>query len=92
MDEEKKDEPQNTPMTIGEDWYCYSVDFDHDKPYVIVCSNDNSEEEKIPIPKQLAHYLKTHWCGSQIIHDKIADKARARLQQELRDLLGIEPE
>ncbi len=89
---EKKDEPQNTPMTIGEDWYCYNVNFDAEKPYVTLCNNDNSEEVKIAVPKQLVYYLKTHWCGSQFIHDQIADKARKRLQVELQRLLGIEPE
>ncbi len=92
MDEEKKDEPENTPMTIGDDWYCYNANFDHDEPYVVLCHEHTSEEVKIPVPKQLAYYLKTHFCGSRIMHDHMVDKGRTRLQVELLTLLGIEPE
>jgi len=85
-------ETQNTPMVIGEDWYCYNIDFDANEPHILLCRDDNSEEVKIPVPKQLVYYLKTHWCGSQEIHDKIVEKAKREWQYELRELLGIEIE
>ena len=87
---------KNTSMIIGEDWYCYNVDCDCEEPYIILCRNDNSEEEKVLVPEQLAYYLRTHFCGSRKMHNAISKSAASSAAEEIRKqvagtlhLLGI---
>ena len=75
-------------MEIGEDWFCYRADFDCEEPHIILAHKDGGEEEKMPVPEQLAYYLRTHWCGSQTMHDLIANKARESVGKKVRELLG----
>ena len=81
-------ETENKPMEIGEDWFCYKADFDNEEPHIILAHKDGGEEVKMPVPKQLASYLQTHWCGSQIMHDLIANKAKESVGKRVRELLG----
>jgi len=81
-------EEQNKPMEIGEDWFCYKADFDCDEPHIILAHKDGGEEKKIPVPKQLAYYLRTHWCGSKIMHDLITDNAKKSISSSLREIIG----
>jgi hypothetical protein len=82
-------ETENKPMEIGEDWFCYGADFDSDEPHIILAHKDGGEEEKrMPVPKQLAYYLRTHWCGSQIMHDLITKNAKKSVTDGIREILG----
>ena len=65
-----------------------------------MANNDSSKEEKIPIPETVAYYLRTHWCGSKIMHNLIEkntvsdmqNKLRNTLKDTLKNSLGIEIE
>ncbi len=87
---------ENTPMVIGEDWFCYQVDCDCEKPYIVLCHKETSEEEKVLVPEQLAYYLRTHFCGSEKMHNSISNSAASGAANEIRKqvadtlhLLGI---
>lgn len=82
----KKD---NIPMVIGKDWFVYSADLDDDEPFIILAHKNGGEEIKMSIPEQLAYYLRTHWCGSQTMHDKIASTAKNDISSDLRKILGV---
>ena len=86
---ENMNDAKNKPMEIGEDWFCYGANFDCDEPHVILCHKDSGEEKKIPVPKQLAYYLRTHWCGSQIMHDLITNNAKKSMSKSLQEIIGI---
>jgi len=84
-----KYEEENSPMKIGEDWFVYGADFDCKEPHIILCRKDGGEEKKMLVPEQLAYYLRTHWCGSQIMHDLIEKAAKDSIASELREILGV---
>ena len=82
---------ENKPMEIGEKWFCCGADFDCDEPYISLAHKDGGgdEEKKIIVPKQLAYYLRTHWCGSQIMYDLITSNAKKSITSSLREIIGI---
>ena len=82
---------RNRAMDIGDDYYVYQVDVDCDKPFAEICHKDDPAiSEKISIPHQLAYYLKTHWCGSQKMHDLIEKNAIQGFRHQIKEILGIE--
>jgi len=63
--------------------------FDNDEPYITLVHKEGGEEKKIAVPKQLAYYLRTHWCGSQIMHDLIVNNAKKSMSKSLQEIIGI---
>lgn len=80
---------ENRPMNIKEGWFCDAADFDSEEPHISVGNNDFTESEKIEIPESMAYYLKTHWCGSQIMHDLIEKHTLQGVQNKLKEIIGI---
>ena len=79
-------------MIIDENWFCCGANFDDEKPYITVYNNEDNSEEKIPIPEQLAYYLRTHWCGSEIMHKRIVKSTKETIREELKNILGLKNE
>ena len=69
-------EIENYPMEIGKDWFVYNANLDSDEPFIVLAHKEGGIEKKMPIPEPLAYYLRTHWCGSQIMHDLIEKKVK----------------
>ena len=57
--------------------------------YITVCSSDNMEEEKILMPEQLSYYLKTHFCGSNRMHDNLIERGGQAVKDQIKDILGV---
>lgn len=84
---------ENRPMNIKEGLFCEGANFDCDKPYISVADPSKSvfsKSEKIEIPESMAYYLRTHWCGSQKMHDLIQKNAKQEIQNKLKEILGVE--
>ena len=81
-------ETENKPMEIGENWFCHKADFDSEEPHVILAHKDSGEKKKVPVPKQLAYYLRTCYCGSQTMHALITANAKKSVGKRVRELLG----
>ena len=43
----------------------------------------------LEIPFALAYFLRTHWCGSAKMEALIATNATRRVQQAIKDALGL---
>lgn len=72
-------------------WFIYCCDLDCDKPYCEAYTDlSSSEPTYFAIPQPLAHYLSTHYCGSQKMYDQIAEQARAKIIGDLFRALGVE--
>jgi hypothetical protein len=71
-------------------WVC-GADFDADEPYIKICDNlrTTSKETKILVPKSLAYYLSTHWCGSEKMHKEIVNRTTATVKSQIREALGL---
>ena len=79
-------------MTIPSGHFVHKVDLDCDDPYCQVCRESDMEDmkEKIFIPKSLAYYLRTHFCGSESMHELIRTDAVRSCQNAIKEALGIE--
>jgi len=73
------------------DGYCVNmVDLDAEEPFAIIFSEKTfSDEQKIKIPKSLAYYLSTHFCGSRVMKESMEADTRRDLVNSIEDLLGI---
>jgi hypothetical protein len=81
-----------TTMEIPNSYFVYGCDLDAKEPYCIICPVDSygfEDEIKVLIPKQLASYLTTSWCGSQKMHDNIVDDVKNDIKNGLFNLLGL---
>ena len=79
-------------MEIPDDYFVHECNLDVDEPYCVICPEDSygfRNEIKVLIPKQLAYYLRTHWCGSQKMHDLIEEGVRRNIAYSILDALGI---
>lgn len=79
---------EDQSLTVPADHFVTGCDFDAEEPYLKICANDSTgydKEKKIPIPSAMAYYLRTHWCGSDKMHDLIESGAVSRARQELED-------
>ncbi len=80
-------ETENKPMEIGEDWFCEKADFDCEEPHLILAHRDSGEEVKMPVPEQMAYYLRTCYCGSQTMHALITANAKKSVTDGIREIL-----
>ncbi len=78
-------------MTIPAGHFVNHVDLDCDTPYCKVCRESDMEDmkEKIFIPKALAYYLRTHFCGSNDMHENLIKHGRESCQREIKSALGL---
>lgn len=61
-------------MFIDADCFVTKVDLDAPEPYCMVQHKDSIDvdnEVKVRIPRALSYYLRTHFCGSLTMHDKL---------------------
>jgi len=68
------------------------VDLDCDFPYCEAFLIDNAGDEKpkyFAINPALAYYQKTHFCGSQTMCDNLIADGRRKVQNEIKEVLGI---
>ncbi len=79
----------NKSMIIKEDWFVYQVNSECEKPYITVCPSNDMEEEKILMPEQLSHYLKTHFCGSHRMHDNLIERGGQAVKNQIKNILGV---
>ena len=77
-------------IIIPDNCFVYSADFDADEPYLIICDKRTGEkEQRVTIPKSLAYFLSFHSCGSQNMHDIIANNATRKVQNAIKDALDL---
>lgn len=76
-------------LTIPIGWFVHRVDLDTKEPYLQITSEDMSQEKTLLIPKPLAYYLGTHFCGSKVMHDLIKENARRDIKHAIVTALGL---
>jgi hypothetical protein len=82
----------NYALVIPDAHSVHHVDLDAAEPYCLIRpdAGDMEPETRLLIPPQLAYYLRTHWCGSQKMHDLIERNTRLGIQEAIKEALGIE--
>jgi hypothetical protein len=78
-------------LEIPDGWFVNQANFDVDDPYIMICySKDYDVVIKLSVPKSLAYYLSTHFCGSEKMKDMIEGYAKYEVQTAIKQALGIE--
>ena len=98
------EEPNTTEdqtLTVPAGACVIGAEFDTEGPYIeyFMADDFNSDRIRVAVPNALAYYLRTHWCGSQHMHDLIWNSAIAHTRSEITDTgrklfaaIGITPE
>jgi len=89
---EKKTEWQSIggSFEIPDGWCVTKVNFDVGEPYVIITeAKTMSDEKRLLIPKSLAYYLSTHFCGSNVMRELIQEHTRHEMRQSIKEILGL---
>jgi len=78
-------------ITIPAGHFVYKVDLDCDVPYCRLCreSDYTDLDANIVIPKALAYYLRTHYCGSERMHNSLKEDGIRLCQNKIKEALGI---
>lgn len=69
-----------------------AVDLDCEEPYCDVYLNDHSIDDKpmkFKIPKPLAYYQRTHFCGSEEAYENMLEMGRREVRNKIKDALNI---
>jgi hypothetical protein len=77
-------------ITIPKDHYVVHCDFDAEEPFCVICPKNEVGDRKILVPKALAYYLTTHFCGSNKMRDLYKRQARNEMRRKLSEILGYE--
>jgi hypothetical protein len=83
---------EDQTMTILKDHYVCGCNLDDDPPFCIVSPKDeftSEHEKKVLIPKSLAYYLRTHWCGSYKMNNIIEEHGKSLIREQIKDALGL---
>lgn len=76
-------------LTIRPGWFVTNVDMDVDPPILVLEQSNSNDKQTLMIPKPLAYYLRTHFCGSQKMHDLIVSNARHEIGRTIKRELGL---
>lgn len=87
--ERENEQRMGGKLEIPDNYFVYKVDLDHAEPYCTILPTGEDKEIKLPIPKSLAYYLRTHFCGSDSYHKNVQDDAVRALQNKIKELLNI---
>ena len=88
MDDSISKQDQSFSLPAG--YFVTSVDLDHDEPYCMLQSPVNGGMMHRDIPKALAYYLTTHFCGSNKMMDAYKRQGRNEIRSKLKDLAEVE--
>ena len=79
-------------LEIPDGYFVNNCDLDADEPWCEICPETYalSTPQKLPIPKALAYYLKTHFCGSESMEKKIIERTRREIASDILMALGID--
>ena len=89
--------PENKNQAIGGELaipsgHCVvGCDLDAEEPYceIVPEKNYTAKRKRLAIPKSLAYYLSTHFCGSERMRANIANQATEAAKSKIREALGI---
>ena len=77
-------------MIIPDDWYVTSADFDNEYPFIEITYYDDIDNSiEISVPKSLAYYLSTHFCGSEKMRNLYIEQGRRAVRKSIKEVLDI---
>jgi len=85
-----KDQFVGGTIVLPDGYFVYEVNFDAEEPYCVLYNKDTTLDEKpikIAIPKSLAYYVTTHFCGSKYMKEAIRRDAIHECKNKIKDAL-----
>jgi len=76
-------------FSIPDGWFVHKVDLDDHQPHAMITNQETMEEDKILIPKSLAYFLVTHFCGSESMQNKIAEDTKRSIGNIIKEALAL---
>ena len=79
-------------LDIPDGWFVNSVDFDDDEPCITICSwefDDDNDCVTMLVPKSLAYYLSTHFCGSEKMRKIYIEQGKDEIRNYIKRTLKI---
>ena len=94
MGRSAEDQKVGGVLNIPDGYFVTTVDMDAREPYCKIVNNKSPEEDekRISIPKSLAYYLTTHFCGSESMRKLIQMHALNECAQNIRKALMLDKE
>jgi len=81
---------QGGTLTIPDGYYVSHVDFDVETPFIeIELPYPGNDKKKLLVPKSLAYYLSTHFCGSNHFREIMLNDEKRKVQSKIREALGL---
>lgn len=82
---------QNTggKLVIPDGHFVCGANFDTEPPYITICDEKTNKDTTLQIPKSLAYYLSTHFCGSECMRETIRENVRQEIAQTVKSALGL---
>lgn len=82
---------QNTggSFNIPDGWFVHYVNLDIPEPCASITNEKSGEDKTILIPKALAYYLGTHFCGSYVMRDQIVEDAKRTIRNAIKNALDL---
>jgi len=74
---------------IPDGWFVTGVNFDVEKPYVEITQDNTLKERTLLVPKSLAYFLGTHFCGSHVMRELIQEDTKQFMRTKIKEVLGL---
>ena len=77
-------------LSIPDGYFVCHANLDDENPYIMIQTFNNMTNEpeiKLEIPKSLAYYLSTHFCGSNKMREKIEFQTKLNISNTIREVL-----
>jgi hypothetical protein len=77
-------------LEIPDGYFVMIADFDHENPYIKICTEDGyTDEQVLSVPKSLAYYLKNHCTGSAKMSEKLINSGKREIINKLKNLIEL---
>jgi hypothetical protein len=78
-------------MVIPKDHFVMRAELDCEEPYCLITTEEARvfDEVKVLVPKPLAYYLSTHFCGSHRMQRSYFEQGRNAVRREIKEALGL---
>lgn len=78
-------------IDIPDGWFIDTVNFDDDEPYITIMDDHYQDNDpiKLLVPKSLAYYLSTHYCGSEKMRKIYINQGKEEIRNSIKRTLNI---
>ena len=76
-------------LYLPDGWFITEVNLDAKEPYAIMANFHSNTTRTKYIPKSLAYFLSTHFCGSKMMRNVIREDMRREIKNTIKEAMGM---